>query len=177
MKVFKYSRKEALKNKCYSKMAIEPRKYFILYCLLPYIVLITLLIAMSAFLNFEFIMLLIILVMFALPITFSSYFINNNKWFTRVFILDDDKSIWLVEQFDTSYNNTNARNDNEYIEIIDKIKKHKKTTKGKAIELKKLYLQQETKKYYICKYTNSNGYIERIKILKAYEGIKEILEK
>ena len=177
MKVFKYSRKEAIKNKCYSKMAIEPRKYFILYGLLPCIALIVLLIMMSAFLGFAITMVFIILVMFGLPIAFSLYFINNNKWFTRAFIIDDNKSVWLIEQYDTSYNNVNAINDNVYIEILDKTKKGKKTNKGKAIELTKLYLQQETKKYYICKYTNLKGYIEQIKILKVYENIKEIFEK
>ncbi len=177
MKVFKYSRKEALKNKSYSKMAIEPRKYFILYCLLPYIALIVLLIIMSAFLGLIFTMVLVILVMIGLPTAYALYFVNNNKWFTRAFILDDNKSVWFVEQFDTSYNNVNATNDNAYIEILEKTKKSKKTSKGKAVELTKLYLQQETKKYYICKYTNSKGYIEQIKILKAYEDIKKIFEK
>ena len=60
---------------------------------------------------------------------------------------------------------------------MDKCKKSKKTNKGKAIELRDIYMQQETKKYYICKYTNSRGYIEQIKILKAYEDINEIIKK
>lgn len=176
MKVFKYSRKEALKNKSYSKISIKPRLYFVL-ALIALIAFIALLIMMSAFLGFVFTMILIILAMFGMPIAFALYFVNKNNWFTRAFILDDNNLLWFVEQFDKSYNNKNAVNDKAYIDIMDKCKKSKKTNKGKAIELSDIYMQQETRKYYICKYTNSRGYIEQIKILKAYEDIKEILIK
>lgn len=176
MKVFKYSRKEALKNKSYSNMSIKPRLYFVLE-LIGLIGLIALLIMLSAFLGFAFTMILIILAMFGFPIAFALYFGSNNNWFTRAFILDDNNSLWFVEQFDKSYDNPKATDDKAYIDIMDKCKKSKKTNKGKAIELRDIYMQQETRKYYICKYTNSKGYIEQIKILKAYEDIKKIFEK
>ena len=175
MKVFKYSRKEALKNKSYSKMSVKPRLYFVLG-LIGLIALIALLIMLSAFLSFAFTMILIILAMFGFPIAFALYFVNNNNWFTRAFILDDNNSLWFVEQFDKSYDNPNATNDKAYIDIMNKYKESKKTNKGKAIELRDIYIQQETRKYYICKYTNSRGYIEQIKILKSYDDIKEILK-
>lgn len=101
MKVFKYSRKEALKNNSYSKISIKPKLYFVLF-LIGLIALIALLIMMSFFLGFAFTMTLIVLAMFGLPTAFALYFVNNNKWFTRAFILDDNKSVWFVEQFDTS---------------------------------------------------------------------------
>ena len=55
MKVFKYSRKEALKNKSYSNMSIKPILYFVLG-LIGLIGLIALLIMLSAFLDFVFTM-------------------------------------------------------------------------------------------------------------------------
>ena len=103
---------------------------------------------------------------------------DDNGWqLGTAFILDDNNSLWFVEQFDKSYDNPKATDDKAYIDIMDKCKKSKKTNKGKAIELRDIYIQQETRKYYICKYTNSRGYIEQIKILKAYEDIKEIIKK
>ena len=135
MKVFKYSRKEALKNKSYSNMSIKPRLYFVLE-LIGLIGLIALLIMLSAFLGFAFTMILIILAMFGFPIAFALYFGSNNNWFTRAFILDDNNSLWFVEQFDKSYDNPKATDDKAYIDIMDKCKKSKKTNKGKAIELR-----------------------------------------
>lgn len=194
MKVFKYSRKEAIKNKCYNKALMEPLKYIMLFTLLIMLLLAFEMVVLPFLLTYIFpkmeilIYLMIPITIIVLPVVYYSYMKNYSRWFERAYILDDDKSVWLVEQFH-EYNPMNvyfandnidvmndAMNDNIYIEILNKTKEHKKT-RGEAIKLTNLYLQQETRKYYICKYTNLNGYIERIKILKSYEDINEILRK
>ena len=179
MTIFKYSRKEAINNGCYNKVALKPRTYFVLYCILPIIVLIGLLILLS--MSFPesirqilyFILLLIILIGY--PSAAALYFINNNNWFTRVFILDDNKTLWLVEQYNKSYDNIEATNDNTYLKILNKYQNMQKSDKGNAIKLSNLSLQKVTRKYYICNYFDENNISKQIKILKAYENINKIL--
>ena len=175
MKVFKYNRREAITNACYSYMAIAPKRYFILFCLLPVILLIVVAILLADFLTFGATIIIVIFIMFFIPIAYSMYFANNNGWFSRAFVLDDKDVLWSVQQFNSSYSNKKLRDDNEFISIMEKYKSSKSTNRGIAIKLKDIKVIQDTKKYYICSYQDKKQ-TKQIKILKAYQGLKEILE-
>ena len=186
MNLFKYSRKEAIKNNCYDKMALEPRKAFLIRCMMPVLILLLLFI-FGAFYLPEFLVelfiensfmqyIIIIAILIGYPTYYALTFVKNNNWFVTAFIKDENNEIWYIEQNDKSYDNERATDDGTYIKILNDYKENKKNLSGKAIKLENIKFLNETKKYYICSYKDEQGQVKELKILKAYENIKNILK-